>query len=966
MCQDEKCVHKLTEAIAQRKSKSSKDTDGRRRYSLDGKQTANKSASLISRAEDTLVRRNSTSGIFVSNIQNRPKLVSSTQSLVIYQRFRTQMVVLQRTTPNALPVSPIALENQRPHLLEICSNCNWEPIRSQLLGRMSAVCSVMGDFPPEMAFTIEQYFVAVLPKPDKTTPIPPNLQPVLQTQEMFAIRLKISPVGFIDPNQPPSLSELNSSQLSETSVKNLEQISKAPTLASMLALSTPLYATPQVGISGFKTISLGISDGKIVGSTQSVQQIPRGFVPDPVVPGPIEPIEIVPISDDSSPDGSPGSRHLNEDTKQESTGISVSGKVTVSAEKNDDSVQSGSVDSDSQGEETVTVTIDDDEDMLETGLSQGTDFKTDDDCTSQEGETVTVTIDEEMVDPSNEADKNIEPDNSLSSATNEASCVLQTKPSPTFTVSDDSGDDSQPDVLSYPTESKGIDEDKCKTAQQLQDNSEIRDKPDSQMDSLVQNLFDEGGLNNSLSESRQNGSDLLPTGNVATDEDGSQDSVSVGLPDLRPSSSCTNATEQLEEEHQSSETETLDQPLLPDWPSDCISQKSKSTSPTSSTISKPSRSNEQQVTSRSISTTQSPSQAASICTTSQYIAASVTVPVQTQSGSKMSVSSAKVQIPSPFTSAEKKSPIMYDRLPLRVESGSFKLVTVSGIPKHNDNMTANQKGNGERNVEAAPSVLRPIVLRDKQPVVSVPGLTLIPVTAVHDSILNGNSTKSYIHDKIAVPVSVICTKVNTAKSSSVTASGVRRNSTGAAIPTKSPTVIMRSPSADLHSKLAQTLSHFTPVTKAKVSSRPSMLPSSPPGDVVISSLNVPSMNTKVAGIDTTKAFIPLDQLPISSLSGLHEFQGSSGSAFRPLSIQNPTSISKNGRQKATRTSIGASILKETIRKGETPPSVVHVFDDDGNPSDEKAKLPQVILSSYESVYIYKYMWLLSSILKRIK
>ncbi len=105
------------------------------------------------------------------------------------------MVLLQR---NSTRQSDKSGAPERPHLLEISSNCNWEPIRGLLLGRMSAICSLMGDFPPEMTFAINKYHIMVLPKPGKTTPIPPNLQPVLKTKEMFAIRLKITPQGMHD------------------------------------------------------------------------------------------------------------------------------------------------------------------------------------------------------------------------------------------------------------------------------------------------------------------------------------------------------------------------------------------------------------------------------------------------------------------------------------------------------------------------------------------------------------------------------------------------------------------------------------------------------------------------------------------------------------------------------------------------------------------------------------------------
>ena len=102
------------------------------------------------------------------------------------------MVLLQRNSTRQADKS----QPERPHLLEISSNCNWEPIRGLLLGRMSAICSLMGDFPPEMTFTINKYHIKVQPKPEKTTPIPPNLQPVLKTKEMHAIRLKITPQGL--------------------------------------------------------------------------------------------------------------------------------------------------------------------------------------------------------------------------------------------------------------------------------------------------------------------------------------------------------------------------------------------------------------------------------------------------------------------------------------------------------------------------------------------------------------------------------------------------------------------------------------------------------------------------------------------------------------------------------------------------------------------------------------------------
>ena len=943
-----KCVHKLTEAIAQRKSKGLHDAKGNVRYSLDGKQTSNKYASLSSIAEPLLVRRNSTSGIFVSNVQNRPPVVRSTHSLPIYSRFRTQMVVLQRTVPSVLPVSSNAPENQRPHLLEICSNCNWEPIRSQLLGRMSAVCSVMGDFPPQMTFTIEPYFVAVLPKPDKTTPIPPNLQPVLQTQEMFSIRLKITPLGYIDPNQPNSMTELNSTSLSDTSVRKLEQISKAPTLASMLALPTPLYAPSQVdqnlGKSGFKTISLSISGGKIVSSTQTLQQIPREFVSNAelrpnskmsdktVSKGPPEPIEIIPISDDSSPDCSPGITKPsgNVDVDKED----VSGQASDQAGDSDTMIftadlQTVGIDSDSQGEETITVTID--EDVMETGSCQETDVKTDDECTSQEGETVTVTIDEEMVDPSNEADKNTQHDSALSATTNKDSGVSETIASPVVVSTDGSEIDSQPDILLYAGKNRD---------NQSHDISEMHSRLDTQMDAPGQNVFDNSGINSSSFDTVQNKNDAMVTENVATDEDGSRDSVSISLPDLRPSSSCSNATEQAEHEHQSDETETLDQALLPDLPTEATSHKTKLTSPASCAIPKSSESDTQHKLDGSHST--SPNQVASIsiselCTSNEESSTSVIDSLKTVPGAQNSP---------PNRASEKKSPIISDTLPLRLENGSLKFLPIPGISKASDNVKTNEGGKGTKVGESMSGVLRPVVLKDKQPVISVPRLTLIPVTAVQERVINGNTTTSYKQDKIAVPVSLICTNVGTAKPF---ASGVRRNSTGAGIPIMSPKLILRSPSADSHSKVSQTLRHFVPVNTA-IGTPPSLHSmqskslakgtyGSPSGSCL------PMQPTKMAGIDTTREFIPLDQL--GALSGLNKLQGSNGSAFRPVSTQGPTGspkqgTSKNGRGKSARTPTDSLHLKENIGKGETPPNVIHILDDDDAISDNKARLSQVI------------------------
>ena len=828
-------------------------------------------------------------------------------SVEIFPRFRTQMVVLQRTSPSIfqqpLTTTP---ENKRPHLLEISSNCNWEPIRSQLLGRMSAVCSVMGDFPPKMAFILEKYFVEVLPKPDKTTPIPPNLQPVLQTQEMFAIPLKITPVGYIGDSQPPPCSVINEDPLSQIHVKKLEQIHKAPTLAGMLAMATPSYATP-LGMSGLKSISLKMADGKIVRSASPTEQVCREFRPDPEFGSRknsgLEPVEIIPIEDDSSSDMSLTGR-LN---KSEMEGENA--KQTISTSKG----RSAFTRSDDADSETVTVTID--EDMFETGSTRVTEVTHDAECNSQGGDTVTVTIDESV--PDSHVEEGVDEEMTcISPSTTSDDSVQITKVCPAFASTGDSDDD----LLYYKTDKQCSD---TNLSRKVHDEN-IEIQSNETINLYSQNVV--ASDTNSMSKQTESSVSHHETENITADEDGSQDSVSVSLPDLRPSSSCSERSLHSEDEIRSAEPEAFDQSLLPDLVSDSNSQKRKSVSPTTLQQNEEQVSHEQKSVSERQHNTKGSKPQNPICTTHDS---------ETQPGSQKSTVEKGTTPETLATVMNNESSLskqtMGNTVPLR--GGCLKFVSIS--PK--GDVVKEQRENSLKCDSDMKNTIRPIMIPNQQNIISVPGLTLIPVTAVRETMVNGKATKSYVKDKVAVPVSVFCARIDPTEPVSTATSGIRRHSTGASTPAKNSATTARSSSTE--STIAHTMTHFIPVNSKMTNETAQLLQQKIPvqiyrnnnlsGGSVTSPLTISSTGT---GIDRSKGFIPLDQLSSGSFGGLKNLEGSGPSAFQRVQLQSGKFKVKDdfaikGKKNCPKVDAGHPQVKGYSENAETTPDVIHILDD---------------------------------------
>ena len=912
-----------------------KGSNGRRRHSYEGNQRPSKSTPT-SKTNKSLLRRNSASAMVVSVPDKKAHALNKPLSVDIFPRFRTQMVVLQRTAPSiARPPLTATPENKRPHLLEISSNCNWEPIRSQLLGRMSAVCSVMGDFPPKMAFILEQYFVEVLPKPDKTTPIPPNLQPVLQTQEMFAIPLKITPVGYIGLSESSPPSVVNDDPLSQTHVKKLEQIHKAPTLAGMLAMATPSYATPLInptlGMSGFKSISLTMAGGKIIRSTSSTEPISREFMPDPELASSknsgIEPVEVIPIDDDSSSDTIPTGRQSKSEIEDENamqTNFTSEGRSAFTRSDDADS-------------EAVIVTID--EDMFEAGSTRVTEVTHDAECSSQEGDTVTITIDESVPDAHVEGGGDGKMISISPSAASDDSVQI-TRVSPAFAIASDSDDD----LLSHNTDKQCSDKDVSRKAHD-ENETYVKDiQPSETIDLHTQNVIKSD--TNSLSKQTESSVDRhemsvdhhrSKTENMTTDEDGSQDSVSISLPDLRPSSSCSERSLRSEHETHSAEPEAFDQSLLPDLVYDSNSQKRKSVSPTTLQPNEEQVSNQQKSVSEHQQNTKESKTQNPISSTHDS---------ETQSGSQMSTIEKEI---TPKTLAAARNDeaslskqTISNTVPLRLENGCLKFVSIS--PK--GDVIKEQRGNNSKCDSNMQNTIRPIMVPNQQKIISVPGLTLIPVTAVHETMVNGKATKSYVKDKVAVPVSVFCAKIDPAKPVSTPASGIRRHSTGASTPAKSSATTARSSSTE--STIAQTMSHFIPVNSKMANESAQLGQQKIPvqiyrndnlsGGNVTSPLTIPST---VTGIDASKAFIPLDQLPSVAFGGLKNLEGSGQSAFQRVQLQSgkfkgKEDFTSKGFKKSAKVDAGLAQAKGYGRNVETPPDVIHILDDNEEALDTQS------------------------------
>ena len=112
------------------------------------------------------------------------------------QPFRTQMILFQQKIDGATSATG------QPHLLEITTNCAWEPIRPKVLARLSDLTKYSDGYPQTCAMSIEGFRVEVQPKSKRPTEIPPRLRESLGMSTMHAIRVRITAEGTSSVSLP--------------------------------------------------------------------------------------------------------------------------------------------------------------------------------------------------------------------------------------------------------------------------------------------------------------------------------------------------------------------------------------------------------------------------------------------------------------------------------------------------------------------------------------------------------------------------------------------------------------------------------------------------------------------------------------------------------------------------------------------------------------------------------------------
>lgn len=956
-CAESSCVcgHRLKAAIARMKADSQRRRKDSGRVSCDETHTTPKKTNSPSESRDQATPVADLGAKSSSVAESTKKTaVQRKKKLVLFPRFRTHMVVLQRTTPDGaqseLPRSPE--KRERPHLLEISSNCNWEPIRGQLLGRMTLVCSTLGDFPPEMTFDIDNYTLRVLPKANKTTPIPPNLQPVLKTKQMFPIRLKVTPAGFADSSQTDCSSPFPSN------VRHLEQIQKAPTLAGMLASPVRTHSreqgaqVQQLGISGLKNVSLNLvgaspppsAPTNVPGAAEQetgcdTQRTGRLTGPDaraffqqlqakfPDIRSPFK--SDVSFHADSSPEESPKSpgdktgparevpfqfsRALSQEESSDSSGKEkedlpsamfsdcfMEGDTKFTPDKQRDELEtvSDTDESDngaeaySQGEQTVTVTIDEDG-GINTSRETDTSSKDTEDSASQDGERVTVTIDEELLDSFTE---DTQANFGSQEKRNRKNCVSEsTCPPSTRDHDQDPVDKEGKDGTKMPDYGSARDLDNEKHHVESRDEGLDEDEANRVCTALVHSLVTAatGGDRPAL---------------CAPEDEESQDSFSGSLPDLRPGSACSSdKTPQCTDEHRSS-PEMHDVALLPDLgPDSKTSSSNKKAAETSDSKTDGAEQKEETTTENQWPT--SPQSDVSQTVSAQGGTQNDKLPVQNQSNASVSsgpvfTSLATVLPVTNFGSmgipvvpaSENKSPTV--TVPVRLGNGTLQLLPISGVPKSGGD-TAQQ-----------PAV-KPAVVKS-QPLIPLPGLRLIPVSAVTEKVVNGKALQGLMKDKVAVPVTLLCTGASATQATACPPLNVkpRKVTAESSLPVlQSPTVV--SPS------VAHTLSHFTPVsvmTNGKLPSVPKpVLQCVSPMQITINvaSKQVKTLGNSAVATMVTKPnpesgkFVTLEQ----AAKNLKRAQSPGQSTKSAFTLQNPKSRKVSGKRGARSNSLDSQCME---------------------------------------------------------
>ena len=237
------------------------------------------SLSKEERKKKEAMMRESTEHMSPNLVQARQALQSSlmasndTEAEATERKFKTQMVLLQRKTNKPVSEQSEAQLLSIPHLLEINTNCVWEQIRSAFLSHMASMLEDI-DYPKPCTFHMEHFLVQILPKPEKPTPLPPNLRKEFHKYKMYAIRICISEDRYRVPKSVPH--DVPVSQPTPPPPK-LFELQKSRTLRKMSPSefpekpSTPVTSasSSNIGLSGLSSLRVSAPGLQKMSSSES-------------------------------------------------------------------------------------------------------------------------------------------------------------------------------------------------------------------------------------------------------------------------------------------------------------------------------------------------------------------------------------------------------------------------------------------------------------------------------------------------------------------------------------------------------------------------------------------------------------------------------------------------------------------------------------------------------------------------
>ena len=165
------------------------------------------------------------------------------------------MVLLQRESKDSEEIS-----SSLPHLLEIHSNCEWDSIRSQMLGKLSVLAD-KGSYPDPSAMVIKGFLIEILSKPNHPTSIPPHLRKNLPSiTSLYPIRIYIS---------RPNLREKRSSSPCVIKIEPDDEPVAISTAPAKPDQSNP--SAPSISMPGFVFSNNGLTPATLYGTNTHSQ-----------------------------------------------------------------------------------------------------------------------------------------------------------------------------------------------------------------------------------------------------------------------------------------------------------------------------------------------------------------------------------------------------------------------------------------------------------------------------------------------------------------------------------------------------------------------------------------------------------------------------------------------------------------------------------------------------------------------